>query len=75
MMTKMTNAEQLCKEYKDLTEEMQKKIYKVKDLGIELLNVFDTFTAKDDRELKLARARIEEGIMWATKHIVLNVDR
>ena len=72
MMTRRTNTTQLCKVYKDLTETERKKIYEVKDLGIELLNLLDTFEGEKNRELELAKVRIEEGIMWATKHIVLN---
>ena len=55
------------RKYKLLSEEEKGNIERVKDLGRVFYGVCDYIGAS--REMSLAKTRIEEAVMWATKHI------
>ena len=57
--------------YKPLTTEEQNMMNAVKDVGLQMWNVVDNIekTTNKSRELSLAKTKIEEAVMWATKHI------
>ena len=54
-------------EYRPLTEEDRTQMQQIKDTGLEFWEqIGDIGTS---RELSLAKTKIEEAVMWATKHI------
>jgi len=54
-------------EYRTLSDEEKLQMVQVKDLGKAF---FDRCTLiGNSRELSLAKTKIEEAVMWATKHI------
>lgn len=54
-------------EYRVLTAEEKQDMLDVKDKGLELFKLIDEIGSS--REMSLAKTRVEEAIMWATKHI------
>ena len=54
-------------EYRKLSEEEKAAMQRIKDMGRELHEFIDSLGAS--RELSLAKTRLEEGVMWAVKHI------
>ncbi len=54
-------------EYRKLTEVEKAAMKTVKDKGLAFVEFLDSVGAS--RELSLAKTRIEEAVMWATKHI------
>lgn len=54
-------------EYRVLTAEEKQDMLDVKDKGLELFKLIDKIGSS--REMSLAKTRVEEAIMWATKHI------
>ncbi len=53
--------------YRVLTDEEKAQMQAIKDKGLELWNLIDSFGAS--RELSLAKTASEESVMWAVKHI------
>lgn len=53
--------------YRVLTEPEKAQMGQVKDLGLMFHNLCDRIGSS--RELNLAKTKIEEAVMWATKHI------
>jgi len=58
-------------EYRVLTDEEKNWMKAVKDCGLQFHDILGTLAnlTSDSRELSLAKTRIEEAVMWATKHI------
>lgn len=58
-------------DYRPLTEEEQRMMRAMKDVGLQLWNVVDNIeaTTSKSRELSLAKTKIEEAVMWVTKHL------
>jgi hypothetical protein len=54
-------------EYRVLTDLEKQQMQDVKDAGFRLHAILGNIG--DSRELRLAKTRIEEAIMWAVKHI------
>lgn len=54
-------------EYRVLSEDEKAHIWTVKDLGLKFYAYLDNLG--QSRELSLAKTKIEEAVMWATKHI------
>lgn len=54
--------------YRVLTDEEKERVSKVKDAGEAFLDLLATLP--QGREVALARTKIEEAIMWATKGII-----
>lgn len=54
-------------EYRPLTDAEKAVMKLVKDEGLHFWNILDA--AGTSRELSLAKTKIEEAVMWATKHI------
>lgn len=54
-------------EYRKLTEVEKAAMKTVKDKGLLFVEFLDELG--QSRELSLAKTRIEEAVMWATKHI------
>lgn len=54
-------------DYRDLTEAEKGAIVQVKDLAEDLYSLFET--APSSREMALAKTKLEEAVMWATKAI------
>lgn len=54
-------------EYKLLTEGEKDCMRLIKDRGLEFWELFDRIG--QSRELSLAKTKIEEAVMWATKHV------
>ena len=53
--------------YRVLTEGDKKIIEDIKDLGLNFWIVLDRLG--NSRELSLAKTKVEEAVMWATKHL------
>lgn len=56
-------------EYKVLSEAEKLQIKRLKDEGLRFWEVIDTLDSFGSRELSLAKTKIEEAVMWATKHL------
>lgn len=56
-------------EYKALSEAEKLQIKRLKDKGLEFWEVIDTLDNFGSRELSLAKTKVEEAVMWATKHL------
>lgn len=54
-------------DYRPLTENEKFNMLEVKDLALDLYKKIDYIG--NSRELSLAKTKIEEAVMWATKHI------
>jgi phosphoribosylaminoimidazole-succinocarboxamide synthase len=54
-------------QYRVLSETEKQQMQAIKDKGLELFELFDGIGAS--RELSLAKTKVEEAVMWATKHI------
>lgn len=57
----------LRQEYRVLSEDEKAHIWTVKDLGLKFYAYLENLG--QSRELSLAKTKIEEAVMWATKHI------
>jgi hypothetical protein len=55
--------------YRVLTEDEKKAMVEVKDLGLALWNRIHAIEAAGSRELSVAKTKVEEAVMWATKHL------
>ncbi len=62
--------------YRALTEAEKDDMEKIKDAGLAFWNVCEQIglhgapeRAPGSRELSLAKTKVEEAVMWATKHI------
>jgi len=62
--------------YRPLTDEEKLDMDRVKDAGLAFYDVCEAIglhgapdRAPGSRELSLAKTKIEEAVMWATKHI------
>ena len=53
--------------YRSLSEAENQTIYRIKEQGQEFLELIDELGESD--ETRRAKARIEEAVMWAVKHI------
>ena len=54
-------------DYRPLSDNEKAQIKQVKDLGLDFYEFLDTLGST--RELSLAKTKIEEAVMWATKHL------
>ncbi len=54
-------------EYKQLSEDEKLQIKQIKDAGLALWIYLDAIGSS--RELSTAKTKIEEAVMWATKHL------
>ena len=56
--------------YKVLTEEEKQKVANIKSVGGAFLVILDTVgNVTRSRELALAKTKLEEAVMWATKAV------
>lgn len=53
--------------YKNLSDDEKAQMAAVKDKGLELWELIDSFGAS--RELSTAKTKVEEAVMWAVKHV------
>jgi hypothetical protein len=53
--------------YRVLSPEEKLQMQAVKDKGLELFELIESFGVS--RELSSAKTKVEEAVMWATKHI------
>lgn len=54
-------------EYRVLTPEEKERMKNIKDLGLTMIELCDRIGTS--RELSLAKTKLEEAVMWATKHV------
>jgi hypothetical protein len=54
-------------QYKQLTEADKDAMQTVKDIGLALWDYLDGLG--HSRELSVAKTKVEEAVMWATKHV------
>lgn len=54
-------------QYRVLDEDEKAQMLAIKDAGLNFYNLLRSIG--DSRELALAATRVEEAVMWATKHI------
>lgn len=54
-------------QYRVLTEQEKLQMQSLKDKGLELYELIQSIGSS--RELSLALTKVEESVMWATKHI------
>lgn len=54
-------------EYRQLSDQEKAEVQALKDKGAELLMLIDGLGSS--RELALAKTKVEEAVMWGTKHI------
>ena len=54
-------------QYRVLSAGEKEQMAAVKDMGLKFYELLDSIGTS--RELSLAKTRIEEAVMWATKHI------
>jgi hypothetical protein len=54
-------------EYRKLQQQEMVQMKTIKDMGLDFFNMIDGLGAS--REISLAKTRVEEAVMWATKHI------
>lgn len=55
--------------YRVLTEDEKKAMVEIKDLGLALWSRIHAIAADGSRELSVAKTKVEEAVMWATKHL------
>ena len=55
--------------YRVLTEGEKKAMVEIKDIGLALWNRIHAIEADGSRELSVAKTKVEEAVMWATKHL------
>ena len=65
--TNGTNSDVMRMQYRTLTAEEQQQMVAVKGNAASLYGFLGTLG--NSRELSLAKTKIEEAVMWATKHI------
>ena len=65
--TNGTNADVMRMQYRPLTTEEQQQMVAVKGDAASLYGFLGTLG--NSRELSLAKTKLEEAVMWATKHI------
>mgnify|MGYP000135558465 CR=1 FL=1 len=53
--------------YRTFTDDEASKVYEVKERGQEFIDLLDALGESD--EIRRAKARIEEAVMWSVKHI------
>lgn len=53
--------------YRTLTEEEKQQMSTIKDLGLEFIETLDEIG--DSREISIAKTKMEEAVMWGTKHV------
>ena len=53
--------------YRELTEDEKMMMETIKNQGLLMYNMIDGLG--QSRELSLAKTKVEEAVMWATKHI------
>lgn len=54
-------------EYRRLDDREKVQMKAIKDAGLEFFNMIDGLGVS--REVSLAKTKVEEAVMWATKHI------
>ena len=54
-------------EYRRLNPTEKDQMQRVKDMGLDFYNYIDGLGST--RETSIAKTRVEEAVMWATKHI------
>jgi hypothetical protein len=54
-------------EYRVLSDDEKLKMKTVKDLGLEFIEMVDSFG--QSREISLAKTKMEEAVFWAVKHL------
>lgn len=54
-------------QYRTLSDLEKNQMSEIKDIGQEFLDLCDTIGSS--REMSLAKTKIEEAVMWATKHV------
>ena len=54
-------------EYRTLSDKEKSQMQQIKDEGLLLWNILDDIG--QSRELSLAKANLEQAVMWAVKHI------
>lgn len=65
--TNGSNADVMRMQYRPLTAEEQQQMVAVKGNAASLYGFLGTLG--NSRELSLAKTKVEEAVMWATKHI------
>jgi hypothetical protein len=63
----MTDQDPMRKETRELTPEEKNQIDTVKQIGNDLFNLL--VQLGESRALSIAKTKIEEGVMWAVKHL------
>lgn len=53
--------------YRPVSQEEHDSIQKIKDAGLAFYELCDAIG--QSREMSLAKTKVEEAVMWATKHI------
>ena len=53
--------------YKTLSDNEKEQMSNVKDIGLTLHAYISTIG--DSKEIEIAKQKVEEAVMWATKHI------
>lgn len=54
-------------QYRVLSEDEKRIMQKIKDMGLELHAFIESIG--NSREISIAKTKIEEGVMWAVKHL------
>lgn len=54
-------------QYRTLSDEEKQQMSEIKDVGQEFLDLCDGIGSS--REMSLAKTKVEEAVMWATKHV------
>ena len=54
-------------QYRELSEEEKAMMMSIKDKGLDLLVEINRMG--DSREIRIAKQKVEEAVMWAVKHI------
>ncbi len=67
----MTNSDIMRHKDRELSENEQIDIRALKDKGLDFCEALEVIAIEsfNSRELSLAKTKIEEAVMWATKHI------